>query len=491
MVSNYNMRYQNLVRLTQQKRPRPPVFITGPVGSGKTSFVHNLVSKTSQKLTTIQISSDTDAKSLLGSYICGNKPGQFIYQNGSITSAAKSGNILFIEDIDQSPADVYSLILYIVDHNIINLPNSVVQPHPDFFLVLSSRLPIENRLNSRLATRSLVLRFQDFTDSDLEEISVKKFKKLQTYLTNLISLYRFSIQETTKLSQHNHLLKIPSTRDFLKLCHRVNSLQSISSENLLLEIFDVFFCSAPDLEIFKSSLLSIANQLNLPSFHLPTPEISISDQFYITKIGRTNLKLDMRQNKHFATTTIAMKKLEQISVCVNHCEPVLLTGETGVGKTTSLQYLANKKNLVVLNMSQASEGMDLIGSYKPIEQTKLIKKCLELFLKTFDDKQLENNQVFLKHVNSIFQNCQYMKLVTLIEQASIKRKLDRTVHFELFDAVMTLKRTISSEDQEKMSFQWVNGALTKAVLSGSWVLLDEINLAPVDLHDKNYKFFKI
>jgi midasin (ATPase involved in ribosome maturation) len=46
-------------------------------------------------------------------------------------------------------------------------------------------------------------------------------------------------------------------------------------------------------------------------------------------------------------------------------EPVLLTGETGVGKTTAIQHLAEmlRVQLRIVNLSQDSEFMDLVGGY--------------------------------------------------------------------------------------------------------------------------------
>jgi midasin (ATPase involved in ribosome maturation) len=46
-------------------------------------------------------------------------------------------------------------------------------------------------------------------------------------------------------------------------------------------------------------------------------------------------------------------------------EPVLLVGETGTGKTSAVQYLADKTGhrLVVINMNQQSDSADLLGGY--------------------------------------------------------------------------------------------------------------------------------
>ena len=43
---------------------------------------------------------------------------------------------------------------------------------------------------------------------------------------------------------------------------------------------------------------------------------------------------------NFAFTRQAVSLLERVAVCVARNEPVLLVGETGTGKTSSVQYLA-------------------------------------------------------------------------------------------------------------------------------------------------------
>ena len=42
----------------------------------------------------------------------------------------------------------------------------------------------------------------------------------------------------------------------------------------------------------------------------------------------------------YAHTQSSLALLERVSVCVANSEPVLLVGETGVGKTATISYLA-------------------------------------------------------------------------------------------------------------------------------------------------------
>lgn len=54
--------------------------------------------------------------------------------------------------------------------------------------------------------------------------------------------------------------------------------------------------------------------------------------------------------------------MERIAVCVSSNEPVLLVGETGVGKTSVVQALADLlgQELRVVNLSATSDSDELI-----------------------------------------------------------------------------------------------------------------------------------
>lgn len=65
----------------------------------------------------------------------------------------------------------------------------------------------------------------------------------------------------------------------------------------------------------------------------------------------------------FSLTKRASCLVEMICGCVKFKEPVLLTGETGVGKTSCVQYLAKilKQKLIVVNLNRQSDSSDLLG----------------------------------------------------------------------------------------------------------------------------------
>ena len=69
----------------------------------------------------------------------------------------------------------------------------------------------------------------------------------------------------------------------------------------------------------------------------------------------------------FALTRHALSSMERVAACVRVDEPVLLVGETGTGKTTVVQQLAQQMGhtLVVHNLNQQSDSSELLGGFRP------------------------------------------------------------------------------------------------------------------------------
>jgi midasin len=98
-------------------------------------------------------------------------------------------------------------------------------------------------------------------------------------------------------------------------------------------------------------------------------------------------------------------------------EAVLLIGETGVGKTSSLQFLARllAQPLLVLNLNRQTDSADLLGGYKPVELKHIFSPIREefeaLFPLTFPP---EPNSRFLLHVMTSFANRRWKDLLQLL-----------------------------------------------------------------------------
>lgn len=83
----------------------------------------------------------------------------------------------------------------------------------------------------------------------------------------------------------------------------------------------------------------------------------------------------------FSPTGLALRVMERVGVSLARGEAVLLVGETGTGKTTTLAQLARLvgANLVAFNMSQQTDSSDLLGGYKPVGVGEALLPLLEPF----------------------------------------------------------------------------------------------------------------
>jgi midasin len=81
-------------------------------------------------------------------------------------------------------------------------------------------------------------------------------------------------------------------------------------------------------------------------------------------------------------TQYSLSILERLAICYELGETPLLISETGCGKTTLVQYLAeiSGHHLYVYNMSSGTDVMDLVGGFKPIDCRSLLKELFFKFL---------------------------------------------------------------------------------------------------------------
>ena len=154
-------------------------------------------------------------------------------------------------------------------------------------------------------------------------------------------------------------------------------------------------------------------------------------------------------------------------------------------------------------MSQSASCSDLIGSYKPIELSRLVKACMDLFLVIlYDNNKLEANSKFSEHLARLYGAKAFDKLVDLlgmaVERFGVSLKEEKNLFEATFAKIEKLNRKLfnlklklsesskmnSEPNSACMLFDWVDGALVEAIKNGSWVLLDEINLAPLELLER-------
>ncbi len=286
---------------------------------------------------------------------------------------------------------------------------------------------------------------------------------------------------------------------------------------LFAEAVDVFVRSFRSPADRNQMACNIATALNVKQqsaehwLKLRSPEISsYPDRLQVGRvlIPRFSTAGTIRASiqQPFAMTTFASRLLESIGACVDPgcIEPVLLVGETGTGKTTIVQHLAQLLGvkLHVVNLSQQSDSSDLLGGFRPLNVRSYIMVPLkdtfdELFSQTFSVKE---NTKFLEACRKLFGRGNWQKLICAwqmgVEMALKKAKREEngevTTRIFLDDSnllgkwnlldsrLRSLSHRMQSNPGHGLLFGYVEGILIKAIRSGDWVLLDEVNLASTE-----------
>jgi midasin len=199
--------------------------------------------------------------------------------------------------------------------------------------------------------------------------------------------------------------------------------------------------------------------------------------------------------------------LERVAAAVLNKEPLLLVGETGVGKTTAVQHLATHldKKLVPFNLSQQSEAGDLLGGFKPVNARSLMVPLKDEFDEMFSASfSLTRNQQFLDLLGKQMVKNNWKAVCKLWQQAlkmvdqqrpsdesrqgeapNKKRKVEskRKPDFAKWDVfaekVIDMEHRLAA-GSDGFAFSFVEGNIVKAARNGDWILLDEINLASSD-----------
>ncbi|GAV53771.1 hypothetical protein ZYGR_0AK02730 [Zygosaccharomyces rouxii] len=380
---------------------------------------------------------------------------------------------------------------------------------------------------------------EELDDKDLHYILCHRYPVLTRLVPKLTHAYKavkeiYLDQRFTSLNK-GAKARIISVRDLMKLCERLKVLfenNDINNPDELIEsgIFDNIFAEAADCftgAISEPRALEPLVKTIGESLEISTSRISLYLSKHVPQfdsypdhleIGRAILPkaVSVLQKKSanatsFATTNHSLKLMEQISVAVQMTEPVLLVGETGTGKTTVVQHLCRllNKTLTVINVSQQTETGDLLGGYKPVNSKTIAipiqEKFESLFAITFS---LKKNEQFYKMLHKCFNKDQWKNVVRLWKEAykmatnilkvqkisdddnGEKRKKKRKLNeheqkllletWEEFNSAVEKFEFQSSSIENSLVFDFVEGALVKAVRNGEWLLLDEINLASPD-----------
>ncbi|PHH91405.1 hypothetical protein CDD83_603 [Cordyceps sp. RAO-2017] len=544
---------RNLENLASMLRQADPILLHGPSGVGKTALVHEFAQQlgTYANMVTLHLNEQTDAKMLVGLYSTNSKPGSFQWRPGVLTTAVKEGRWVLIEDLDRAPTEVLSTLLPLVERRELLIPTRGERIRAAKSFRLFATVRTSRGMNGRESLPNLVglrswqsLHTHPLVSSELQEVVLQTYPILRKFAPGILAVHeRLSLLtgNPALMSRGRSVMdRQMSLRDLLKWCRRLREcllaagstsgdepISETTRDWMFMEALDCFVGSCPDVELGKQFVHAIAEEMHMSrdrAEHFLSANIPhLEENDLVFSIGRAQLRKMkaaarlQRSRRPFASTTHAKKLLEQIAVAVRLQEPVLLVGETGIGKTTVVQQLAESlgHKLIAVNLSQQSEVGDLLGGFKPVNVRSLAVPLKEEFEDLFAATGISasKNQKYLEQIGKSFAKGQWSKLSKLWREApkmfvKIIAELERMQSQSRDDDAQPTKRRKTQSKLQSLTelrprwdsfarnldqfevqisggsggfaFSFVEGNLVKAVRNGDWVLLDEINLASPD-----------
>ncbi|KAF2076411.1 hypothetical protein CYY_002268 [Polysphondylium violaceum] len=549
---------QNLNSLAIAVGLGKPILIEGVTGSGKTTMVEELSKITgNDNIIRIHLGDQTDSKVLLGTYVTSDTPGEFKWQAGALTQAVSEGRWILIEDIDLAPIEVLSVLIPLLESRTLFIPGrgEVIEAANGFQLFATQTLfgthsrDQNANILSHLWTRVVI---EALNTTEMKHVLTTLFPKLTVLIGKFIETFNLLLRVisnggSVSTSDSDEKFIIPSSRfissrdliKWIKRCNQRLALSNVSQmvtsamkEIVFVEALDCF-CSMISKKALRNRLTEVIGKVweltaDRTAYYIDLykPSINITPSSVTT--GRATLEsleksdaVTVQTKKHtriqisgdnsqesgvtkhgvFAHTMNSLRLIEKISISIQFNEPILLVGETGTGKTSVVQYVADQLNqkLVVLNLNQQSDSSDLIGGFKPVEMRLL---CLplkvrfdSLFKKTFSEA---SNSEFLEKIDQSFISKNWKSFINLLNKAIklVETKVLKDSGGE--EGSSTKKRSVRPEIREKwrklaidiiklgtqfeksknnFAFSFVEGSLINCIRKGHWVLLDEMNLA--------------
>lgn len=498
------------------------ILIQGEIGCGKSEAISYLAESAGCKETLIQVDVDDsfDSKDLLGKFSATDTPGSFEWKPGPLTTAVQEGYWILMEDIDLASFDVFSVLLSLLENSTLFISdrNRTLKAHPNFKLIATQQVIVSG---DSLYSKKNVIPFQELWGTVImNAVPVAERCQIVHQLCDRVPLA--ILERLTSLAEssnsHSNVINLRTLLRWGQRSHRrlgsavpVSSsgsvfLSSTIREMLLKEAFDCFVARFPRgaeqtlmLSLIADACevpLSIAEALTMDN--KPTQSIGTNGCTF----GRINLPLfslsQIQRDSRivFAETQQAMSLLERLAGAVESKEHVLLTGETGVGKTFVVQYLADQlgQELIVHNLNQQTDTSDFMGGWKPLDLGITMRELFDTFTSLFGRCfNVEKNSTFLSTLQMSFSERNWEKTARLLqkgclsfEQKKTQSEFDGDVVVSWNELTTRIADTLNiiTQTNSSMAFFFEEGSLVKAWREGHWILLDELNLATTEVLER-------
>ncbi|GJQ13145.1 hypothetical protein GpartN1_g4936.t1 [Galdieria partita] len=353
---------RDLLRTLQYGAPKYALLLQGPTASGKTSLVSYLARTTGQTLLRINHHEHMDLSEYLGSFQM-DDTGSFHFVQGPLLRAVRLGYWVVLDELNLAPSELLEALNRLLDdHREIYVPElaKTFRAHENFVL-FATQNPSGEYAGRKQLSRAFRSRFVELNVGELpmEELNVILQKR-----------YLLPLSFTDRMIRVMHELQVQRTRERVFLgkeslisardLFRWASRNPDSKESLAKEGFYLLGerCRTTESREFIRKVLidsiGVSSEV-LKDDHLYKEEQN--DERWMSVLAKLNL----------VPTPSLFRMIALLKRAFEHHESVLLIGETGIGKTTCIQVLAEYENNLLWTVSchRHLDVSDFVGAFRP------------------------------------------------------------------------------------------------------------------------------
>ncbi|KMZ78504.1 hypothetical protein PVIIG_01281 [Plasmodium vivax India VII] len=508
-----------------------PTILIGSHGSGKTSLINYIHEKIyehekgerGKKVISLYLDDVVDSKSILGIWESSEK--RFEFKFGILAKAMMSGNWVVFENVNNISSSVVEKLCELTGkgHIYLSERGEHIYPHKDFRLFATITAEVASGTNvasgadeanpanaayaaysakRHLSERALLyqrarlnqrpghlsslfnkwhsVHVGSYREEEVEEILRKKLKHQvsENYKAVILQAYH----SVKALLEKYPLLRSINLHDLVKIIKRVRKRKIFMHENEKTRAILFQTCkSILTSHVPNDSLRAYFQKRLLKLFDLQEKSVAkwlqvntLSDyveQFNETlrrEKGKISLQCENITSHSFLLTSVHKSILCEIIEGVHNRESILLIGDTGVGKTALVDYVAKifRKKLLVFVFSEQSEASDLIGNYYPFN---ISVKANELF------EEMKNlNAQIGSHLCAKELDVLYLKLKIVLSEKKFITFLNTCHNFakwlvrkfendtSIFDMRVVKRYKIFQHDCQGVIHFWRSGGGTSA-----------------------------
>lgn len=439
-----------------------PVLIQGPTSVGKTSIIEFLAKKLGYRFVRINNHQHTEIQEYIGSWAPGPNDGKLTFVEGALLTSLKNGYWIVLDELNMAPSDVIEALDRLLDDNrelLVTETQVIVKPHPNFML-FATQNPAglydgRNYLSLALRNRFLELHFSEIPNDELLNILSEKCAIAPSFAKKMMNVYARLQQLRSRSNIFEGRQSYITPRDLFKWANR----GALNYEELAI---NGWFLIGERSR--KEEDRAIIKQILEEEIRVNTLDIDKIYSNYFEEIAGS-LEKPEYLNDSVAITNSFRRVFVLTYKCIINEEPVLLVGETGIGKTTLCQLMAKilGRHFYMINTHQNSTTQDFIGGQRPLRTKVLLMERIKTNISLLSDEVATEG----KYANLSEMN---------VEEALgfIKNSLSNNISEK---AALLLDDTEDMLRRSKQVFCWHDGPLIKAMSDGGLLLIDEISLA--------------